>query len=250
MPATPPSSPSPAAVENQLERVVEGFSSPRLLIQHRQRYQFALRYLRESDVAIDCACGSGYGAFLLAGKARRVVGVDISPLAIEYARARYSKPNLEFLVGRGEALPLPPGSAEIFCSFETLEHLERVEDFLAEAARTLKPGGRFLFSTPNRVAFGIESGAKPDNPHHRSEWSLLELDRILQAGFPRREYFGQRVRSRSKLAPAYWLSRLNRLLGRPDLIRLRAGERRLAALEEPRHWQPEYFLGICLKASR
>lgn len=246
--ATPSSSLSPAAVENQLERVVEGYSSPRLLVQHRQRYQFALRYLRESDVAVDCACGSGYGAFLLAEKARRVLGIDIAPLAIEYAKARYSKPNLEFLVGRGEALPLPSGSVEVFCSFETLEHLQRVEDFLAEAARTLKPGGRFLFSTPNRVAFGIERGARPDNPHHQMEWSPLELDRILQARFTRREYFGQRVRSRSKLAPAYWLSKLNRLLGRLDLVRLPAGEERLEALEDPRHWQPEYFLGVCKKA--
>src|SRR6266480_2829817 len=46
--------------------------------------------------AVDMACGEGYGADVLAGAARSVVGVDANPEAHAHAAARYLRPNLHF----------------------------------------------------------------------------------------------------------------------------------------------------------
>ncbi|MCA1689066.1 MAG: class I SAM-dependent methyltransferase, partial [Actinobacteria bacterium] len=45
---------------------------------------------------IDMACGEGYGAAVLAGRAAEVVGVDANPEAHDHARLRYTGANLRF----------------------------------------------------------------------------------------------------------------------------------------------------------
>jgi ubiquinone/menaquinone biosynthesis C-methylase UbiE len=238
---------SPQAVENRLERVVEGFSSPRLLHYHRQRYELALRFISASDRVVDCACGTGYGARTLAARARWVCGLDVSPLAIAYCKRHYSRPNISFGVAAAQYLPLASGGAEVFCAFETLEHLEHPELFLREAARVLKPGGKLLISIPNRVAAGLKRGEKPRNPHHRREWSLLELDAWIQPWFQERRYFGQRIRAGSvlgRLSPRVCGSRWKRLAGKLDFTPIPSRPAMLAGLDDPGHWQPEYYFGV------
>jgi hypothetical protein len=108
----------------------------------------------------------------------------------------------------------------------------------------LKPGGLFIFSTPNRVAAGLKRGEKPLNSHHVREWSLLELDRLVRAKFSRIQYFGQRIRSGHKLSIMYWRSRWKRLWGMMDFTPIESSDRVLAELENSSLWQPQYFLGV------
>ncbi len=63
------------------------------------------RYAMAKDFAagkivLDIACGEGYGSAVLAGVAAHVYGVDIAPDAIAHAKAKYQRPNVEFLTGR------------------------------------------------------------------------------------------------------------------------------------------------------
>jgi 2-polyprenyl-3-methyl-5-hydroxy-6-metoxy-1,4-benzoquinol methylase len=46
--------------------------------------------------ALDAGCGEGYGADLLAQKARPIIAIDSDKKAIQQARQRYQKPNLIF----------------------------------------------------------------------------------------------------------------------------------------------------------
>src|ERR687895_1744000 len=46
---------------------------------------------------VDMACGEGYGADVLARRARRVTGVDANPAAHEHARAKYSRAGVRFV---------------------------------------------------------------------------------------------------------------------------------------------------------
>src|SRR3954447_18427780 len=45
---------------------------------------------------VDMACGEGSGSAVLARRAARVTGVDANPEAYEHARAKYTRPGLEF----------------------------------------------------------------------------------------------------------------------------------------------------------
>ena len=91
------------------ERVVPAQTPPFLVLEHLVRYRFAARSAAGCTV-LDVGCGTGYGASLLAAKARLVVGVDNAPEAIQYAQANYPDGNLRFAVADCRNLPYPTGS--------------------------------------------------------------------------------------------------------------------------------------------
>lgn len=53
-------------------------------------------------------------------------------------------------VGLGESLPYPDNTFDIVIADNVLEHLANPMLVFSEVNRVLKPGGRFLFKTPNR----------------------------------------------------------------------------------------------------
>ena len=169
------------------ERIVPDETEPGIVAIHRKRYEFALLYCDGRDV-LDGACGAGYGSALLATRARRVLGVDVSPEAIAYARERYRAANLEFAEGDLLALDLVDGSFDAVCAFETIEHLDDREQYLAEVRRVLRADGVYLVSTP-RAERTTET---PDNPYHRVEYACAEFEELLGRHFGSVELYGQR----------------------------------------------------------
>ena len=80
------------------ERIVPDETEPGIVALHLKRYEFARPYCAGADV-LDAGCGVGYGTAHLAEEARHVLGVDRSEEAIDYARGRYARANVEFRVG-------------------------------------------------------------------------------------------------------------------------------------------------------
>jgi SAM-dependent methyltransferase len=117
-----------------------------------------------------------------------VLGVDIDEDAVAYARGRYGGPNVEFERLDVQELPLPDGSFDVVCSFETIEHLADPGRFLARAARVLKEGGLLLASTP-RVE---RTTSAPENPHHLAEFAPADFEELLRRSFGEVELWGQR----------------------------------------------------------
>ena len=198
------------------ERIVPDETSPGIVALHLKRYEFARPWCRDRAV-LDAGCGVGYGTAHLAEVAATVVGVDRDEGAIAYARERYSRPNVEFRVGDLLDLGLADASFDVVCSFETIEHLEDVEAFLAEVVRVLRPEGVFLVSTP-RVEETIRS---PENPFHRVELSPGDFEALLRRSFREVELYGQRRLQTAR----------HRLMQRVDVLGLRRrlpGARRLS----------------------
>jgi SAM-dependent methyltransferase len=198
------------------ERIVPDETSPGILALHLKRYEFARPWCRDRAV-LDAGCGVGYGAAHLAEVAASVVGVDRDEDAIAYARERYARPNLELRVGDLLDLAVADGSFDVVCSFETIEHLDDVDAFLAEVVRVLRPDGVFLVSTP-RVD---ETTAAPENPFHRVELSPGDFEALLRRSFREVELYGQRRLQTAR----------HRLMQRVDVLGLRRrlpGARRLS----------------------
>jgi 2-polyprenyl-3-methyl-5-hydroxy-6-metoxy-1,4-benzoquinol methylase len=123
----------------------------------RTRIEEAVTLLRIGPGArvLDAGCGSGLLAARAAeAGAARVVGVDANPAAIEFARATFPHPALDFRSGLVDELELAPGSFDRIAFLEVIEHLSRAqgEAILALFHRLLAPGGRLVLSTPNRAS--------------------------------------------------------------------------------------------------
>lgn len=179
------------AGERTLPRRAEVEESERTDVADWDRYRFAAAQVRGLRV-LDCACGAGYGSWLMAGSgAKSVVGVDIDPVAVEWARREFAGPACEFRqVQAGGPLPLEPGSVDLVVSFETIEHMDEAAGrrFVAELARVLVPGGRLLLSSP--LVRGPER-LKPSNPFHVREYDEVELAELVGAEFEVLERLGQ-----------------------------------------------------------
>jgi 2-polyprenyl-3-methyl-5-hydroxy-6-metoxy-1,4-benzoquinol methylase len=117
---------------------------------HLRRYDLAATLARGRRV-LDAACGTGYGASLLRaqGAAASVLGIDIDPDTIDYARRRFGAPGVEFRIASAASTGLADASVDLVTSFETIEHMEDPETLLAEFVRVLRPGGTLVLSTPN-----------------------------------------------------------------------------------------------------
>ena len=101
---------------------------------------------------LDLGCAGGFMAEALAQRGSDVTGIDPAAEAIDAARAHARKGGLRigYDVGVGEALPYDDASFDAVVCVDVLEHVADLNKVLSEVARTLRPGGLFLFDTINR----------------------------------------------------------------------------------------------------
>lgn len=170
------------------ERTVPGIPEENYWFRrHEVAYEYILDAVDGREV-LEAGSGEGYGAAMLAGRAAGVVCVDYDQSAVEHTRARY--PELTVHQGNLIDLPLPDGSVDVVVNFQVIEHLWDQPLFIRECARVLRPGGRLLISTPNRITFSPGRDT-PLNPFHTRELNALELTELLvENGFDAPEMLG------------------------------------------------------------
>lgn len=91
--------------------------------------------------------GAGAGAVMqmnFRGQVAKVCGVDLDD------RVRVNPLLDEALVADAHAIPYPDGTFDVVFADNLLEHLSTPAAVFAEVHRVLRPGGTFLFKTPNR----------------------------------------------------------------------------------------------------
>jgi SAM-dependent methyltransferase len=140
--------------------------------EHYARYAWASALVRGE--VLDVACGTGYGARLLACHAR-VSGVDRAEEAVEKALSRVTG---TFLVAEVPPIPFPNDAFDFVVSFETVEHIADDFEFIREINRVLRPGGTLLMSTPNKDISA--PGGVPLNQWHIREYTLDSLSALLR----------------------------------------------------------------------
>jgi SAM-dependent methyltransferase len=141
---------------------------------HIKRYKKAAEILKGSNLVLDAGCGYGYGSNILADVCERVVGVDRSPEAIDYANVNYKNRNMDFQVGDVIESDLSSfGKVDGIIFFEVIEHLSLPSLALTNFRECLKENGYLFISTPN-----VKNSSK-DNLHHSLEYSLESLENLL-----------------------------------------------------------------------
>jgi SAM-dependent methyltransferase len=101
--------------------------------------------LPRAATVVDLGTGAGDLLPQLSPRAGRVVALDFSEAMLTHARARargLRLPNVTFVRGELEAVPLPDASADGVVASLVLHHASRPEAAVREMARILAPGGR------------------------------------------------------------------------------------------------------------
>lgn len=113
--------------------------------------------LKEDDVVLDVACGTGdlAMAFSRAG-AQSVQGIDFTQAMLDIAVSKAAIADLEIAYTQGDAMALdvPDDSADIVSIAFGIRNVQDPGKALAEFYRVLKPGGRLVvleFSTPQNA---------------------------------------------------------------------------------------------------
>lgn len=109
---------------------------------------FSLGRIAEGEHVVDVGCGAGIDSIIAArmvGASGSVIGVDMTPAMLERARKSAKEaevPNVKFLTGLAESLPVEDDWADIVISNGVLNLFPDKLGGLREMARVLKPGGR------------------------------------------------------------------------------------------------------------
>ena len=131
------------------------------------------------DRVLDVGCGPGLGVAYAAGAgARRVVGVDASPVMVRHAgrrnRAAVRQGRVEIRRADALRLPFPDGAFTKVGSLNSLQFWASPASGLAELHRVLEPGGMVA----------VVLMARSDEPAgERVPWVEETLDALVGAGF-------------------------------------------------------------------
>lgn len=137
------------------------------------------KFLPESGTCLDLGCGDGKLTALLfeqsPTKKLTLIGIDAD--ADETQRAAQFSFYTRIHTCPGSNIPEETGSMDYVISNSVLEHIQDIEATIAEVARLLNNGGRFVFTVPSpgfhRCLFG------PLNQHASRQTYLEEMDQRL-----------------------------------------------------------------------
>jgi SAM-dependent methyltransferase len=102
-------------------------------------------HLTPESRVLDLGCGRGGVVELFWRDVKLAAGLDPDVPSLAEHRA----PGMPVLRGVGERLPFAGGSFDLVVSLWVLEHLKDPRTVLDEVRRVLRPGGHFVFLTPN-----------------------------------------------------------------------------------------------------
>lgn len=131
--------------------------------------------IKPKDKVLEIGCGKGGFLQKMQQKGVLCVGLELNKKAISYGLSKkltilnksiqeHAKKNYQ--------------KYDVVCSFQVIEHIANIKEFLQASVDVLKPGGRLILSVPNNdsLIFKYYSNmALNMPPHHMGKWNLNSL---------------------------------------------------------------------------
>ncbi len=165
---------------------------------------------------LDLGAGAGIvEAMNFRDHAGRVCGIDLDPRVVD-------NPYLhEGLVADAGEIPYPDASFDVIFADNVMEHIDQPAEVFLEIARVLKPGGKFLFKTPNKNHY-MPLIARL-TPHGFHQWINRKRGRHETDTFPTRYKCNSPGDVRSIAQEAgLAVDEIDLIEGRPEYLRITA----------------------------
>lgn len=173
-----------------------------------------LSRIDRDSVVLDLGAGAGIVREMnFKGFARRVCGVDLDP------RVETNPMLDEGKVADAGRIPYPDGTFDLAFADNVMEHLPDPAGALSEVWRVLKPGGAFLFKTPNKTHYMPTIARLTPHGFHRMVNRLR--GRAAVDTFPTL-YRANTLRAVRRLASetGFEVVGVDRIEGRPEYLRI------------------------------
>lgn len=151
----------------------------------------ALPILNSKQKVLEIGCGFGIFLNLLKNNLIEAEGIELNPEAIVKCKVNGYKV-YDLLIN--DFAKKNQEKYDVVCSFQVLEHITNVHDFIKNALITLKPNGKLIIGVPNNNPYlFIKDKYHTLNlpPHHAGLWnkkSLQSLEHIFQIKLVSLEY--------------------------------------------------------------
>lgn len=157
---------------HRLARMVVGQRAPLdFLATQQDVYWAAQRFLRDhapKGPVAEIGSGLGYLTYAVHADGRDIVGLDLSTEAVERANAAFG-PHYRTCDLADPDPDLVEAFDAVVC-LEVIEHTVDPVDFVRDALRLLRPGGRLLVTTPDRDGFDPGDRWRTDPPPVHFHW--------------------------------------------------------------------------------
>ena len=164
-------------------------------------------HLKAGSRLLEIGCGAGNLLLQASVRGSYPVALDLAMRSLTFVRSRLQgatsgqeAPNgFACTQAISELLPLADGSFDCVLLSEVIEHLEAPQVSIREASRILRPGGRFLVTTPNYRSLWpmmewtvdlLNMAPQMAGEQHISRFHPVSLRRLLVDSGLGIEYFG------------------------------------------------------------
>ena len=119
---------------------------------HKTRFKEVAKLIEKIDgkiLDIGCADGMFTKVILQKSQAIQIIGIDVLPRSIAWAKKHWKDKRLVFKVGEAEKLDYPANTFDAVFALEVLEHVHDPFAVLAQIKKVLKKGGYGMFLVPS-----------------------------------------------------------------------------------------------------
>lgn len=189
-----------------------------------REWQFLRGYVSTDTTYLEVGPGDCRLTFEVAKHVRKAIGVDVSATITSSDRR---PPNFQLVLTDGTSIPVPPGSVDVAFSNQLMEHLhpDDAREQLVNLVRALRPGGKYICITPNRLTGPHDISRGFDDVatgFHLREYTNTELIALFrECGFDHIEIHSS-IRGHSFRVPTGALLAFERWLIRQPAARRRA----------------------------